>query len=342
MNHTAPHESLRDVLGGLATEGVNETHRDFDLLDTEAQLAAMHEESAQAVAAVTDASPQVAVAVDAIVPRLRAGGRLVYLGAGTAGRMGVLDASEIPPTFGTDPSLVVGLIAGGDVALRTAVEDAEDDAALGAADLESIGLTAADAVVGVSASGRTPYVVGALEYARGLGALTVGLSCNAGSRIGELADVAIETVVGPEIVAGSTRLKGGTAQKLVLNAISTIAMVRLGKVHGNLMVDVQATNAKLRARAERIVMLATGIDAAAASAALESVGGSVKAAILVTLTGVTPDEAIARLAAHDGVLRDALASAPSADVVVGALEGSPRAGSGPRTGSREETGGDGA
>lgn len=313
MNQTAhtpagveQHAALRELLGELATEGVNETHGDFDLLPTEAQLAAMQEESAQAVAAVSEAAPQIAAAIDAIVPRLRAGGRLVYLGAGTAGRMGVLDASEIPPTFGTDPSLVVGVIAGGEVALRSAVEDAEDDAARGAADLTGIGLTAGDAVVGISASGRTPYVVGGLEHARALGALTVGLSCNADSLIGEVADLAIETVVGPEIVAGSTRLKGGTAQKLVLNAISTIAMVRLGKVHGNLMVDVQATNAKLRARAERIVMLATGVDAAAASEALESVGGSVKAAILVTITGVTPDDAIARLASHDGVLRDAL------------------------------------
>ena len=309
MSHTVPaedHRALRELLGELATEDVNDAHGEFDLLATEAQLAAMQGESAQAVAAVTDAAPQVAAAIDAIVPRLRAGGRLIYLGAGTAGRMGVLDASEIPPTFGTDPSLVVGVIAGGDVALRSAVEDAEDDATRGAVDLEAIGLTAADAVVGISASGRTPYVVGALEHARALGALTVGLSCNAGSRVGEVADLAIETVVGPEIVAGSTRLKGGTAQKLVLNAISTIAMVRLGKVHGNLMVDVQATNAKLRARAERIVMLATGTDAAAASAALESVGGSVKAAILVTITGVTPDDAIARLSSHDGVLRDAL------------------------------------
>jgi N-acetylmuramic acid 6-phosphate etherase len=309
MSHTVPaedHRALRELLGELATEGVNDAYGEFDLLATEAQLAAMQGESAQAVAAVTDAAPQVGAANDAIVPRLRAGGRLIYLGAGTAGRMGVLDASEIPPTFGTDPSLVIGVIAGGEVALRSAVEDAEDDATRGAVDLEAIGLTAADAVVGISASGRTPYVVGALEHARALGALTVGLSCNAGSRVGEVADLAIETVVGPEIVAGSTRLTGGTAQKLVLNAISTIAMVRLGKVHGNLMVDVQATNAKLRARAERIVMLATGVDAAAASAALESVGGSVKAAILVTITGVSPDAALARLATHDGVLRDAL------------------------------------
>lgn len=305
---SAEHRALRELLGELSTEQVNEAHAGFDLLSTESQLAAMHEESAQAVAAVAEATPQIAAAIDAIVARLRGGGRLVYAGAGTAGRMGVLDASEIPPTFGTDPALVVGLIAGGDVALRSAVEDAEDEAARGAADLEAIGLGPDDALVGISASGRTPYVVGGIEYAKRVGALTVGFACNRGSVIGEAADLAIETVVGPEIVAGSTRLKGGTAQKLVLNAISTIAMVRLGKVHGNLMVDVQATNAKLRARAERIVMQATGVDAARAAAALASVDGHVKAAILVTMTGAAPEVALARLAAEDGVLRDALSS----------------------------------
>lgn len=311
---SAEHRALRELLGELSTERVNEQHAGFDLMPTEAQLAAMQDESAAAVAAVTDAAPQIAAAIDAIVARLRGGGRLVYLGAGTAGRMGVLDASEIPPTFGTDPAQVVGVIAGGEPALRSAVEDAEDDPARGAADLAAIGLTATDALVGVSASGRTPYVVGGIEYARGVGALTVGFACNERSAIGAAADLAIETVVGPEIVAGSTRLKGGTAQKLVLNAISTIAMVRLGKVHGNLMVDVRATNAKLRARAERIVMQATGADAAAASAALESVDGQVKAAILVTLTGVAPDVALARLAAEDGVLRNALSSVRETEV----------------------------
>jgi N-acetylmuramic acid 6-phosphate etherase len=305
---SAEHRALRELLGELSTEQVNEAHAGFDLLSTESQLAAMHDESAQAVAAVAEATPQIAAAIDAIVARLRGGGRLVYAGAGTAGRMGVLDASEIPPTFGTDPALVVGLIAGGDVALRSAVEDAEDEAARGAADLEAIGLGPDDALVGISASGRTPYVVGGIEYAKRVGALTVGFACNRGSVIGAAADLAIETVVGPEIVAGSTRLKGGTAQKLVLNAISTIAMVRLGKVHGNLMVDVQATNAKLRARAERIVMQATGVDAARAAAALASVDGHVKAAILVTRTGAAPEVALARLAAEDGVLRDALSS----------------------------------
>jgi N-acetylmuramic acid 6-phosphate etherase len=307
-HQSAEHRALRELLGHLSTEGVNEAHAGFDLMPTEDQLAAMQDESAAAVAAVADATPQIAAAIDAIVARLRGGGRLVYLGAGTAGRMGVLDASEIPPTFGTDPAQVVGVIAGGEPALRSAVEDAEDDPARGAADLAAIGLTTADALVGISASGRTPYVVGGIEYARSVGALTVGFACNTGSAIGAAADLAIETVVGPEIVAGSTRLKGGTAQKLVLNAISTIAMVRLGKVHGNLMVDVQATNAKLRARAERIVMQATGTDAAAASAALESVDGRVKAAILVTLTGVAPEVALARLDAEDGVLRDAISS----------------------------------
>ncbi|WP_350348987.1 N-acetylmuramic acid 6-phosphate etherase [Agromyces sp. G08B096] len=302
----ASREALRDVLAELATEAVDDRLADFDLRSTEAQVATMIEESAVAVSAVEAAGPQIAAAVDAVVARLRAGGRLIYTGAGTAGRLGVLDASEIPPTFGTDPALVVGVIAGGEAALRNAVENAEDDPELGAADLAAIGVGPGDAVVGISASGRTPYVVGALRHAASAGALTVALAGNRGSAIGAVADLAVEVEVGPEVVAGSTRLKAGTAQKLVLNAISTIAMVRLGKVHGNLMVEVQATNDKLRARAERIVMLATGVDAEAAAAALAATDGSVKAAILVTLTGVAPHLARAALEREDGVLRDAI------------------------------------
>ncbi|QAY73020.1 N-acetylmuramic acid 6-phosphate etherase [Agromyces protaetiae] len=304
---------LHDVLAGLATEQVADGLADFDLRSTEAQLATMVDESAVAVEAVRDATPQIAAAVDAIVARLRAGGRLVYLGAGTAGRLGVLDASEIPPTFGTDPSLVVGLIAGGETAIRHAVENAEDDAEQGAADVAAIGIGPLDALVGISASGRTPYVLGALAHARAAGALTVALASNRGSEIGAAADLAIETAVGPEVVAGSTRLKAGTAQKLVLNAISTLAMVHLGKVHGNLMVDVRATNAKLRARAERIVMAATGCESAEAAAALASTGGAVKPAILVTLTGVDAEVAVRALDREDGVLRGALERLASAD-----------------------------
>ena len=306
LTSPTPPADLRDLLDRLATEAVRDETSELDLLDTGAQLEALNAANAEALAAVQSAAPQIAAAVDAIVARLREGGRLVYVGAGTAGRMGVLDASEIPPTFGTDPALVVGLIAGGDRALRHSVEDAEDDPEQGAADLEAIGVDANDAVVGISASGRTPYVVGALAHARRVGALAVGFACNADSELARVADLAIETVVGPEVVTGSTRLKGGTAQKLVLNAISTLAMVKLGKVHGNLMVDVRATNAKLRARAERIVRLATGVEADAAASALAACDGSVKAAILVTLTGVAPEVAIARLEREDGVLRAAL------------------------------------
>lgn len=306
LTSPTPPADLRDLLDRLATEAVRDETSELDLLDTGAQLEALNAANAEALAAVHAAAPQIAAAVDAIVARLREGGRLVYVGAGTAGRMGVLDASEIPPTFGTDPALVVGLIAGGDRALRHSVEDAEDDPEQGAADLEAIGVDANDAVVGISASGRTPYVVGALAHARRVGALAVGFACNADSELARVADLAIETVVGPEVVTGSTRLKGGTAQKLVLNAISTLAMVKLGKVHGNLMVDVRATNAKLRARAERIVRLATGVEADAAASALAACDGSVKAAILVTLTGVDPEVAIARLEREDGVLRAAL------------------------------------
>ncbi|MBM7505851.1 N-acetylmuramic acid 6-phosphate etherase [Agromyces aurantiacus] len=306
LTSPTPPADLRDLLDRLATEAVRDETAELDLLDTGAQLEALNAANDEALAAVRAAAPQIAAAVDAIVARLRKGGRLVYVGAGTAGRMGVLDASEIPPTFGTDPALVVGLIAGGDRALRHSVEDAEDDPGRGAADLEAIGVGAGDAVVGISASGRTPYVVGALAHAREAGALAVAFACNPDSEIARVADLAIETVVGPEVVTGSTRLKGGTAQKLVLNAVSTLAMVKLGKVHGNLMVDVRATNAKLRARAERIVRLATGVDADAAASALASCHGSVKAAILVTLTGVDPEVAIARLEREDGVLRAAL------------------------------------
>ncbi|WP_127794400.1 N-acetylmuramic acid 6-phosphate etherase [Agromyces sp. LHK192] len=302
----ADRTALHEMLPQLATEAVDDRLADFDLRSTEQQVAVMAAENAAAVAAVEAATPRIAVVVDAIVPRLRAGGRLVYLGAGTAGRLGVLDASELPPTFGTDPAQVLGLIAGGDVALRTAVENAEDDADLGAADLAALGIGPADVVLGISASGRTPYVIGALRHAAAHGALTVALAGNRGSAIGAEADLRIEVEVGPEVVAGSTRLKAGTAQKLVLNAISTIVMVRLGKVHGNLMVDVQATNDKLRVRAERIVMLATGVGAEAAAAALEAAAGDVKAAILVTLTGAEPVVARDALDREDGILRHAI------------------------------------
>jgi N-acetylmuramic acid 6-phosphate etherase len=307
--HSSDRGDLRQSLEGFATEGVNPATRDLDLLDVRAQVELMCAQNEAVTAAVTACAPQLAAAVELIVAGMRAGGRLVYVGAGTPGRLGVLDASEIPPTFGMDPSRVVGVISGGDRALRSAVENAEDDGGAGAAAMDDLSIDAHDTVVGLSASGRTPYVLGALRRARERGASTVGAACNAGSAIGAVSDVAIETVVGPEAVSGSTRLKAGTAQKLVLNTLSTLTMVRLGKVYGNLMVDVRATNEKLRARSERIVMRATGADAAVAAAALAEVDGWVKAAILAVLAGVSGAEAVRLLEAHDGMLRDALAAA---------------------------------
>ena len=256
--------------------------------------------------ALTRVADRIEAAVDGVAGRLRTGGRLVYAGAGTSGRLGVLDASEIPPTFGTPPDLVQAVIAGGPVAIRSSVEGAEDDPTSGADDLRALGVGAADAVVGIAASGRTPYVVGALAYARQVGAFTVGVTANAGSEVGRAADIAVEVVTGAEFVAGSTRLRAGTAQKMVLNMITTLAMVRLGKTYGNLMVDVQASNAKLRARAIRITCLATGADAEQAAATLAETGGSVKEAILVLETGLDVESARRLLAEHDGFLRAAI------------------------------------
>ncbi|MER7151719.1 N-acetylmuramic acid 6-phosphate etherase, partial [Streptomyces lydicus] len=241
--------------------------------------------------------------------RMARGGRLVYAGAGTAGRLGVLDASECPPTFNTDPSQVVGLIAGGPSALVSAVEGAEDSREFAAEDLSAIGLTALDTVVGISASGRTPYAVGAVEHARARGALTIGLSCNAGSALAAAAEHGIEVVVGPELLTGSTRLKAGTAQKLVLNMLSTITMIRLGKTYGNLMVDVRASNDKLRARSRRIVALATGAGEPEIEAALSRTDGEVKNAILTLLGDVDGPTAARLLDASGGHLRAALAAA---------------------------------
>ena len=303
---------LRERLNSFATEAVNEATRELDRLPLDEQIAVMCEQNATVADAVAACAPQLAAAVTLVVDGMRAGGRLIYVGAGTPGRLGILDASEIPPTYGMDPSRVVGVIAGGETAIRTAVENAEDDDVAGAAAVDELGVGRHDTVVGISASGRTPYVLGALLRARELGAATVGFACNAGSAIGEASDVAIETVVGPEVVTGSTRLKAATAQKMVLNTISTLTMVRLGKVYGNLMVDVRATNEKLRARSERIVMLATGTDAVTAARALAAVDGWVKAAILVVVTGLGGDDAVRLLNEHDGMLREAIASATPA------------------------------
>jgi N-acetylmuramic acid 6-phosphate etherase len=306
------HDAFRDEIGALATEAVDESQRTLDLDSTASLVEKMNRGDQTVAQAVAAAAPAIAAAIDAIADRLRRGGRLVYVGAGTSGRLGILDASECPPTFGVDPSLVVGVIAGGDAAIRTAIEDAEDDEAAGEHDVRALDVSAADAVVGLSASGRTPYVAAALRAASEVGALTVAVACHRPSRIGALAEHSVEVPVGPEFIAGSTRLKAGTAQKLVLNMISTITMVRLGKTYGNVMVDLQPTNAKLRARAERAVMSITGVAAGTASAVLAATGWSVKEAVLALLTDCSPDEARARLALSSGDLRAALGEAAQA------------------------------
>ncbi|MEU6959276.1 N-acetylmuramic acid 6-phosphate etherase [Streptomyces chrestomyceticus] len=310
MTSPAEYAQLRAQLDTLTTEAFRPELAEIDRLSTLEIARTMNGEDATVPAAVADRLPEIAAAIDATAERMARGGRLVYAGAGTAGRLGVLDASECPPTFNTDPSEVVGLIAGGPTAMVAAVEGAEDSKELAAADLDALGLTADDTVVGVSASGRTPYAVGAVEHARAAcGALTVGLSCNAGSALAAAADHGIEVVVGPELLTGSTRLKAGTAQKLVLNMLSTITMIRLGKTYGNLMVDVRASNEKLRARSRRIVALATGAGAPEIEAALAATDGKVKNAILVVLAGVDGPTAARLLDGSRGHLRAALHTA---------------------------------
>ncbi|MGW7441338.1 N-acetylmuramic acid 6-phosphate etherase [Streptomyces sp. NPDC054849] len=305
------YEELRAQLATLTTEAFRPELAEIDRLTTLDIARTMNAEDATVPAAVAGRLPLIAAAIDAIAERMARGGRLIYAGAGTAGRMGVLDASECPPTFNTDPADVIGLIAGGPTAMVKAVEGAEDSKELAAEDLAALRTGPDDTVIGISASGRTPYAIGAVEFARTRGALTVGLSCNAGSALAAAADHGIEIVVGPEFLTGSTRLKAGTAQKLVLNLISTITMIRLGKTYGNLMVDMRSSNEKLRARARRIVALATGAPDDEIEAALTATDGEVKNAILVVLAGVGGPEAAELLAASRGHLRTALANAPA-------------------------------
>lgn len=308
MTHTPEPRGLRAELETLTTEAFRPELADVDRLPTLDIARLMNGEDATVAGAVAEQLPRIAAAIDAVADRMARGGRLVYAGAGTAGRLGVLDASECPPTFNTDPARVVGLIAGGPGAMVTSVEGAEDSAELAASDLAALGLTADDSVVGVSASGRTPYAVGAVTHARERGALTVGLACNPGSPLAAAAEHGVEVVVGPELLTGSTRLKAGTAQKLVLNMVSTITMIRLGKTYGNLMVDVRASNEKLRARSRRIVALATGAADAEIERALAATDGEVKHAILVLLADVDGPTATRLLTEANGHLRAALAS----------------------------------
>ncbi len=288
------------------TESRNPATMEIDSLPTQEMLRVINAEDRRVPEAVAAELPRIAAAVDRIAERVRDGGRLIYAGAGTSGRLGVLDAAECPPTFNTPPELVVALLAGGPGAITGAVEGAEDDVAAGARDVAALSLSKRDSILGIAASGGTPYVLGAMAEARRCGALVLSLACNHPSQLEELADIAIAPLVGPEVITGSTRLKAGTAQKLVLNMISTGVMIRLGKTFGNLMVDVRASNSKLRRRAQRIVEQACGLDEADARALLEACGGEVKVAIVSSLAGLSPAEATGRLDASGGVVQQAL------------------------------------
>lgn len=286
----------------MLTEQRNPRSIQIDRRSTLEILQIMNAEDATVAPAVEAALPQIASAVDLIAERLRAGGRLIYIGAGTSGRMGILDAVECLPTFSIDPSMVQGIIAGGEGALVRSVEGAEDRPEDGRADLAARQLSAQDVVVGIAASGQTPYVIGALDYAREIGAGTVGVACNSPAPVLDAADIAIAALTGPEILTGSTRLKAGTAQKMILNMLSTATMVKLGKVYNNLMVDVHVSNAKLADRAQRIVCEVTGISQPDAAALLDQTGQQVKPAIVMALLSVSVEDARARLEAAQGIL----------------------------------------
>lgn len=293
-------------LAGMSTETRNSRTMNLDIMTPLEIVTVMNEEDARVPEAIKPQLNNIAQCVAWAAQSIEKGGRLIYMGAGTSGRLGVLDAAECPPTFGVSPETVVGLIAGGERAFIKAVEGAEDSAELGRQDLANIGLTECDVVVGIAASGRTPYVIGGLEYARQMGCHTVGISCNPGSAVGKAAELAIEVVPGPECLTGSTRLKAGTAQKLILNMISTATMVRCGKAFQNLMVDVVPTNEKLRVRAENIVMEATGVTRERAKEALRESQDKVKTAILMILVGCGREEAEEKLEKTNGHIREAM------------------------------------
>ena len=294
-------------LSKLSTEARNPETMNLDQMTPLEIATTMNREDAKAVASVTEVLPQIAQAIAWATEALKSGGRIIYMGAGTSGRLGVLDAVECPPTFGVSPETVVGLIAGGEGAFIKAVEGAEDSPTMGIDDLKAISLSTNDLVIGLAASGRTPYVVHALRYAREFGCKTVAIACNRGSKIGAEAELAIEPVPGPEVLTGSTRLKSGTVQKLVLNMISTGSMVGAGKAYQNLMVDVQQTNEKLVTRAQNIVMTATECTRDEAKAALAQADGHVKTAVVMILAGCDADAARKRLDQAKGHVRAALA-----------------------------------
>ena len=299
-------ENLLQTLSTLITEQRNPNSMNVDSLSALEIVQLMNEEDKQVPLAIEKCLPQIAQAVECIVAAFQQGGRLVYIGAGTSGRLGVLDASECPPTFGVSPEMVKGIIAGGERALRHPIEGAEDSKAQAVVDLQTIQFSSKDVLVGIAASGRTPYVIGALEYAKSLGSVTVSIASNPNSAMANIVDIAIDTVVGPEVLTGSSRLKSGTAQKLVLNMLTTASMILMGKCYQNLMVDVQASNEKLKARAIRIVMQATDCEKALAEETLKLADQNAKLAIMMILSGLDRAQAEALLEKHQGKLQLAL------------------------------------
>ena len=299
-------EHLLQTLSTLITEQRNPNSMHVDSLSALEIVQLMNDEDKQVPLAIEKCLPQIAQAVECIVAAFQQDGRLVYIGAGTSGRLGVLDASECPPTFGVSPEMVKGIIAGGERALRYPIEGAEDSKAQAVIDLQAIQFSSKDVLVGIAASGRTPYVLGALEYAKRLGSVTVSIASNPNSAMANIVDIAIDTVVGPEVLTGSSRLKSGTAQKLVLNMLTTASMILMGKCYQNLMVDVQASNEKLKARAIRIVMQATDCDKALAEETLKLADQNAKLAIMMILSGLDRAQAEALLEKHQGKLQLAL------------------------------------
>lgn len=297
---------MDEYLASLLTEKVNERTKQIDRCDTVEILNMINREDATVPKAVGRVIPQIAEAVDMVAEAVRNGGRLFYFGAGTSGRLGILDASECPPTFGVEPSLVQGYIAGGDIALRTAVEGCEDSEELGRSEIEAVGVTAKDVVVGITASGRTPYVLGVVRQAAAVGAHTVGIATNPNNLLQEEVDICITPVVGPEVITGSTRMKSGTAQKLVLNMLTTSVMIKLGKVYGNRMVDLRATNVKLVERAKRIFSDVTGEQEEVAQEYLDAAGMETKLAIMMYYSGLGSVEAERVLKENNGSLRKSL------------------------------------
>lgn len=299
-------ENLLQTLSTLITEQRNPNSMHVDSLSALEIVQLMNDEDKQVPLAIEKCLPQIAQAVECIVAAFQQGGRLVYIGAGTSGRLGVLDASECPPTFGVSPEMVKGIIAGGERALRHPIEGAEDSKSQAVVDLQTIQFSSKDVLVGIAASGRTPYVIGALEYAKSLGSVTASIASNPNSAMANIVDIAIDTVVGPEVLTGSSRLKSGTAQKLVLNMLTTASMILMGKCYQNLMVDVQASNEKLKARAIRIVMQATDCDKALAEETLKQADQNAKLAIMMILSGLERAQAEALLEKHQGKLQLAL------------------------------------